>query len=136
MSDYTDQLISGLLIFAGLVISVHYFIMANCMKQAPHFVKMLLLPITTGAGVGMAYCGVYGLYYYGALLGAVSSCSMALINFAAWHSGAYVSEQFNRAAKVRERINRDANLFVRQYDQMTDSIRGLFDEQKDKTEHR
>lgn len=136
MIEFADQIVRGVLIVAGLVIAGHYLAMANCMKKAPHFVKILLLPAITGTGVGMAYCGWAGLEFYGALLGTVSAFCMTCLNLAAWHSGAYVSEQFNRAAKIRERIKRDANVFVRQYDQLTDPIKGMFDEQKDKAEHR
>ena len=123
MLDYSDQFISGVLVVFGVTVATHYHAMANFMRRAPHFVKLLLLPLITGAGVGMAYCGWVGSNFQGALFGTLCAGSMTVVNLAAWRSGAYVSDKFDKAARLRKKIRRDAWVLVREYDQLADAFR-------------
>ena len=108
------------LLVTGLLVAGHYHCMANYIKRAPHFVRALALPAITGAGVGMAVCALMGSTMQGAMFGAAAAGLMAVINLAAWGAGAYVSEQLERAAEVREQINRHGWPLVRDFDQLTE----------------
>jgi hypothetical protein len=68
----------------------------------------------------MAVCALWGSTLQGAMFGAAAAGLIAIINLAAWGAGAYVSEQLERAAEVREQINRDGWAFVREFDQLTE----------------
>ena len=113
------------LFLAGALIAGHYLLMANFMQRAPHSIKALALPALTASGVGMAACAFSGAVHMGLIFGTVASGLMVFVNLAAWAAGAYVSEQFERAAEVREQINRDGWVFVRQYDQVAEAARVL-----------
>jgi hypothetical protein len=108
------------LIGAGLAVAVHFHCMANFLTQAPHLVKALLVPAATAAGVGMAMSGAFGSISYGMMFGAAAAGAMAGIHIAAWSAGAYVSEQFARAARMRQNTTR----FMRE---MCDPARDLSD---------
>jgi hypothetical protein len=116
----TEYALRVWLLVTGLLVAGHYHCMANYIKKAPHFVRALALPAITGAGVGMAVCALWGSTLQGAMFGAAAAGLMAIINLAAWGAGAYVSEQLERAAEVREQINRDGWAFVREFDQLTE----------------
>jgi hypothetical protein len=130
MNDFVESALRVWLVVAGLIIAGHYHAMANYIRRAPHLVRGILLPAITGASVGMAYCGVVGMTFHGAMLGTLSAGLMSAINLAAWSSGAYVSEQFERAARIRARIKQDGWAFVRDYDQMTDAVNGMHEEKQ------
>ncbi len=85
----------------GVLVAGHYHAMANFMGRAPHFVKALALPSVTGAGVGMVVCAAMGATLQGALFGALAAGLMAIVNLAAWATGAYVSDQFEKADRMR-----------------------------------
>lgn len=115
-----DVALRVFIFIAGAAIAGHYFLMANHMQRAPHSVKALALPALTACGVGMAACAFSGAVHMGLLFGTLASGLMVFVNLAAWAAGAYVSEQFERAAQVREQIRREGWAFVRKFDQFTD----------------
>jgi hypothetical protein len=122
MNDFVESALRVWLVIAGLIIAGHYHAMANYIRRAPHLVRGILLPAITGASVGMAYCGVVGMTFHGAMLGTLSAGLMSAINLAAWSSGAYVSSMFDRAAEMRERIHRRGYLFVSDIRSMADAV--------------
>lgn len=113
------------LFVTGVLIAGHYLLMANFMQRAPHFVKAVALPVLTASGVGMVACAFSGALSMGLIFGSLAAGFMVAVNVAAWSAGAYVSEQFDRAAEVRAQIRRDGWVFVRRFDQMTDAARGF-----------
>lgn len=115
-----------LLFVSGCAAAVHYMLMANFMRRAPHVVKALALPALTASGVGMAVCAVINEVAMGMTFGTVAAGLMVFVNLAAWQAGAYVSSQFDRAAQVRDQIRRDGWVFVRQFDQMAE-VAGMLD---------
>lgn len=115
-----DVALRVFLFIAGAAIAGHYLLMANFMQRAPHSVKAVALPALTASGVGMAACAFSGAVHMGLLFGTLASGLMVFVNLAAWAAGAYVSEQFERAAEVREQIRREGWAFVRKFDQFTD----------------
>jgi hypothetical protein len=120
-----DAAVRVLLFVGGLAIAVHYLLMANFMARAPHSIKAIALPAITASGVGMAACALSGALHMGLLFGTLAAGVMVGVNLAAWAAGAYVSNQFQRAAEVRDQIKRDGWAFVRSYDQLADAARVL-----------
>jgi hypothetical protein len=104
----------------GILISGHYLLIANYIKRAPHLIKIFALPATAASGVGMAVCGASGDINLGAHFALAASVSMIIVNVSAWLAGAYISEQFEKAARVREQIHRDGLEFVTQFNRLLD----------------
>lgn len=124
-SGAMDVALRVFLFLAGALIAGHYLLMANFMRRAPHAVKAVALPVLTASGVGMAACAFSGAVHMGLLFGTLAAGLMVAVNLAAWVAGAYVSDQFERAAEVRSQIQRDGWAFVRSYDGLTDVARSL-----------
>jgi hypothetical protein len=119
---FLDACLRVWLVVCGMLVAGHYHAMANFMREAPHVVKAIALPLVTGAGVGMVYSGASGVLHLGMLFSVAAAGLMAIINLAAWSSGAYVSEQFARAAAVRRQIKRDGWAFVNSYKSMSEAV--------------
>ena len=100
------------LIVSGLLVAGHYHAMANATKRAPMLIKFLVLPLLTGAGIGMVWAGWTGNATAGGLYSAAAAGLMVTVNLSVWASGAYVSAMFDRAATLREQIKKDGHLFV------------------------
>lgn len=111
------------LVVSGLLVSGHYHAMANATKRAPVFIKYLVLPLLTGAGIGMVWAGATGAALEGGLFSAAAAGCMVAVNLAVWASGAYVSAAFERAAEVREQINRRGHLFVNEMRTLAEAVR-------------
>lgn len=97
------------LVVAGLAVAVHYHCMANFITKAPHWVRGVVLPVLTAAGVGMVWAGLSGNVPTGALFALLAAGLMPAVHLAAWAAGAYVAEQFERA----ERLKRQRYAFLR-----------------------
>jgi hypothetical protein len=89
------------LLFVGLLVAGHYHCMANFSGRAPLFIKYAVLPASTFAGVGMAVSGAVGMFNEAAYFSFAAVGLMVTINLAAFASGAYVSEQFERADRMK-----------------------------------
>lgn len=111
------------LVVSGLLVAGHYHAMANATKRAPVFIKYIVLPLLTGAGIGMVWAGATGAALEGGLFSAAAAGCMVVVNLAVWASGAYVSAAFERAADVREQINRSGHLFVNEMRTLAEAVR-------------
>lgn len=90
---------------AGLAVTLHYMWMANYITRAPHYVRALLLPMTTGAGVGLIVASISGDTHWAAIFSTAACGSMAALQVAAWAAGAHVSKEFERLHQARAEAN-------------------------------
>jgi hypothetical protein len=127
LQHVADVALRAWLMFTGLLVAGHYHAMANYLGRAPHLIKAVALPSVTGAGVGMAVCAAAGATLQGAMFGALAAGIMALVNLAAWRSGAYVSEQFERA----DRMKRYRNAFLRDAVNGSEDLARLLEQDSD-----
>jgi hypothetical protein len=104
-----DLIMRVLMVATGLLVAGHYHCMANFISRAPHTVRLLLV-CASAAGVGMAATAVLGTVLQAAYFAVAASACMVLINLAAFAAGAYVSEQFARA----DRMKRNRQMFMRE----------------------
>jgi len=131
-----DMALRVVLFGSGVAIAAHYMLMANFMKRAPHAIKAVALPAITASGVGMAVCSVIGEVHLGLIGGTIAAWLMVFVNLSAWAAGAYVSDKFEKAAQIREQINRDGWVFVKQFDQIAEAAKILDDDcEKQKARH-
>lgn len=101
ISGAADLALRFWLLVTGLMVAGHYHAMANFTGRAPLLIKYLVLPSITFAAVGMAVAGFAGRYSEAAYFSFAVAGLMVTINLAAFASGAYVSEQFERAARLK-----------------------------------
>lgn len=127
LSPAAELALRAWLLFTGLLVAGHYHAMANFLGRAPHLIKAVALPSVTGAGVGMAVCAAAGATLEGALFGTTAAGIMALVNLAAWRSGAYVSEQFERA----DRMRRHRHAFLREAVNGSEDLARLLEQDSD-----
>ena len=101
LAHLADVALSAWLIITGVFVAGHYHCMANFSGRAPVFIKYAVLPATTFAGVGMVVSGAVGMFNEAAYFSFAAVGLMVTINLAAFASGAYVSEQFERADRMK-----------------------------------
>ena len=109
LAQAADMALRLWLLFTGLLVAGHYHCMANFSGRAPLVIKYAVLPAATFAGVGMAVAGGVGMFNEAAYFSFAVAGLMVTVNLAAFASGAYVSEQFERA----DRMKRYRNAFLR-----------------------
>lgn len=99
----------SLLIVGGLASAGFFHCSANFLTAAPHSVKLIVLPIISGAGIGMAFFGVSGDVFAGSLASTVQVIAIMTLWFVAWDAGAHISKVFAKQAAIkrmaRERTN-------------------------------
>jgi len=54
----SEFLLRCVLIVTGLWVAGHHFAAATALKRAPKCVKLALMPLTVGAGIGMVWVAV------------------------------------------------------------------------------
>lgn len=101
MTELFDIAIRFWLILVGLLVAGHYHCMANFLTKAPAWVK-LMAGLTTAAGTGMVFCGVTGDIGKGALFAMGSTGPMTAIALGTFGAGAYISDQFRKAALIKQ----------------------------------
>ena len=109
-----DWAFRALLIVGGLASAGFFHCSANFLTAAPHAVKLIVLPIITGAGVGMAFFGVTGDVLAGALVSIVQVTAVLTLWFVAWEAGAHISKVFARQAAIRHLDRKSYELMMRE----------------------
>lgn len=118
-NDGVELMTRWLLGFAGLGVYVHYFLMANFLRSAPHLVRAICLPTAAGGAAGMIVCAITDN-----MLGAAQSSSVAVsgvvcVSLAAFNQGLSMSDVFDRAASAHWQRTNQIMARIRAY---TDGI--------------
>ena len=93
-----DVVTRVLLVVAGAGVSVHFFLIANFLQRAPHWLRLVVLPAAVAGGVGMVFCGITGRCDAGALLAAsLATAAIVTIDLANWVRGYSVSAAYDAA---------------------------------------
>ena len=127
LSPVADMTLRAWLILTGLFVAGHYHCMANFSGRAPWIIKYAVLAATTFAGVGMAVAGAAGMFNEAAYFSFAAVGLMVTINLAAFASGAYVSEQFERA----DRMKRYRKAFLRDAVNGSEDLARLLEQDSD-----
>lgn len=128
LSHQADLALRLCLLAIGLLAGGHYHCMANFSRGGtPPVIKYLVLPCLTFAAIGMAAAGAAGLFAEAALFSFAVSGLMVVINLAAFASGAYVSEQFERA----DRMKRHRKAFLREAVNGSEDLARLLEQDSD-----
>jgi hypothetical protein len=127
LAHAADLALRAWLMFTGLLVAGHYHCMANFSGRAPLVIKYAVLPAATFAGVGMAVAGGVGMFNEAAYFSFAVAGLMVTVNLAAFASGAYVSEQFERA----DRMKRYRNAFLREAINGSEDLARLLEQDSD-----
>lgn len=99
----SENFLRVVLACTGLLVAGHHFCASVALERAPSVVKLFLLPVTVGAGIGMAS----GAYIYGsgvAVLFAIPAViCMSITELMVWGAGAYISTAFDRSEGLKQK---------------------------------
>ena len=111
METEYDMVIRVAAFLAGLWTAMHYFLGANALMKAPHWVKLILFPSLVMNGVGICFAAVVhgsGMVF---LLAAPLVVLLSIKDFCVWRAGAFMSTVFDRQARMKERIRQAYNVY-------------------------
>jgi hypothetical protein len=89
------------LVIVGLLAAGHYHCMANFLTTSPAWVKVMA-GLTTASGTGMVFSGVTGDIGMGAMFSLAAIGPMTAIALGTFGAGAYISDQFRKAALIKQ----------------------------------
>jgi len=108
-TDY-DLVIRVVAFVVGCWNAGHYFVGANQLRKAPHWVKTILFPSLVAGHIGMCLAAVlYGsgmvVVVAGGLwvLGSIKDATI-------WRAGAYMSDVLDKQAQMKEQLRQAYNL--------------------------
>lgn len=104
-----EWIFRALLIVGGLASAGVFHCSANFLTAAPHSVKAFVLPVITGAGVGMAFFGFSGDVVAGSLVSVVQVAAVLTLWFVVWEAGAHISKVFAQQAEIKRRAYERTN---------------------------
>ncbi len=104
-----------LLALAGVGVYVHYFLMANFIRRAPHLVRALCLPLAAGGAAGMIYCAVADNMIGAAQASAVAVSGVVCVSLIAFSQGLSMSDVFDRAASAHWQRTNQIMARIREY---------------------
>ena len=110
-TDY-DMVIRVVAFVVGCWNAGHYFVGANQLRKAPHWIKTILFPSLVAGHIGMCLAAV--LYGSGMVvvvaggLWVLVSIKDAII----WRAGAYMSDVLDKQARMKERVRQAHNLYM------------------------
>lgn len=102
MFDFEAVAWCAMLIVAGVIVVVHYHLMANFITDAPHWVRCLALPASVGFGVGMVVCGLTGNWIAGLKFALFCLYGVLAVAIAMWLARVHASKEFAKAAYFRK----------------------------------
>lgn len=111
METEYDVLIRVVAFFAGMWTAGHYFLGANALMKAPHWVKLILFPSLVMNGVGICFASVVygsGMVF---LLAAPLVVLLSVKDFCVWRAGAFMSTVFDRQQRMKERMRQAYNIY-------------------------
>lgn len=109
-TDY-DLLIRIVAFGVGVWTAGHYFLGANALEKAPHWVKLILFPSLVMSGIGLCFAAVVygsGMVF---LLAAPLVLVLSIKDYCVWRAGAYMSTALDRQARMKERMRQAYNLY-------------------------
>ena len=109
METEYDLVIRVVAFLAGLWTAMHYFLGANALLKAPHWVKLILFPSLVMNGVGVCFASVVygsGMVF---LLAAPLVILLSIKDFCVWRAGAFMSTVFDRQQRLKERMRQAYN---------------------------
>ena len=99
----SENFLRVVLACTGLLVAGHHFCASVALERAPSFVKLFLLPVTVGSGIGMAA----GAFIYGsgvAMLFAVPAVfCMSITELMVWNAGAYISAALDHREDMKQK---------------------------------
>jgi cytochrome c oxidase assembly factor CtaG len=101
MLIYLELLTQAMMIVCGLAVSIHYFLVANFVTKAPKWVKIIVLPMCVGAGLGMVYCAIKSRTDVGLFFSLWGLTSVMVVHLEAWRRGYCISRQFSKTYKPK-----------------------------------
>lgn len=106
----SDLVIRVLAFVIGFWKAGHYFVGANQLKKAPHWVKTVLFPSLVAGHIGMCFAAV--MYGSGVvmLVGAALWVLLSIKDFFIWRAGAYMSDVLDRQQSMKEQLRQAYNL--------------------------
>jgi phosphoglycerol transferase MdoB-like AlkP superfamily enzyme len=109
-TDY-DAFIRVVAFAVGMWTAVHYFLGANALEKAPHWVKLVLFPALVVNGVAICFASVV----YGAgmvfLVSAPLIVLLSIKDYMIWSAGAYMSAVLDRQARMKEQMRQAYNRY-------------------------
>ena len=111
METEYDVFIRAVSFVVGLWTAVHYFLGANALQKAPHWVKLVLFPSLVMNGVGICFASVVygsGMVF---LLAAPLVVLLSIKDFCVWRAGAFMSTVFDRQQRAKERMRQAFNRY-------------------------
>lgn len=109
----------ALLVAGGLLSAGFFHCSANFLTSAPHAVKLAVLPVITGAGIGMAFFGITGDVLAGAMVSVIQVAAILTLWFVVWEAGAHISKVFARQAAIRHLDRKSYELMMREITEPT-----------------